>query len=432
MSDGMVSFDDMRGRVKAALAETGIPGEAGDIYLVRDLFGKLRMCVSDRFRENSDVRCKLERVAASLHKELGPHGYAPDDGVLFMSAPTLESFDAADAARASVEGFDRVFWVERLITGGAWWTVDDRRPEPTAKRWTLFSVKGGVGRSTTAAVLARHFAGKGERVLVIDLDLESPGLSSAMLGHKARPKLGVTDWFVEELVKQGDRVIERMTTVPDWSHDMDGEARIAPAHGANPGEYLAKLGRVYMDRREDPWTARLERMLGDLEEAFSPTLVLIESRSGLHDIAAATVTDIDADVLLFAIESESCWTDYDILFRHWQEKGKPPNIRERLSTVSALIPPDEEAPYLRRFRHNAWKLFRSRLYDDEALSTAAPRDRFWFDLHEEGAPHDPLLIYWTRGLAAIASLEKIDPATVEQAYGSFLKPFERLIESGRG
>lgn len=429
MSRDFVPFDEARNAIVETLSREGVPDEVDCLYLVRNMFGKVRISVSEKFETNPVACSALSDLAGKIGEAAGRHGYGADEtDVLFVPDDMLDTFDGS----TPIIGVDRARWVERLVTGDAWWTVGKRRPEPAAKRWTLFSVKGGVGRSTTVAVLARHFADKGERVLAIDLDLESPGLSSAMLGREARPELGVTDWFVEELVGQGGRVIERMTTVPDWSHDLDGEARIAPAHGADPGEYLAKLGRVYMDRREYPWTARLERMLGDLEDTFSPTLVLIESRSGLHDIAAATVTDIDADVLLFATDSESCWTDYDILFRHWQEEGKSPNIRERLSTVSALIPPDEEVPYQERFRHNAWELFGSRLYDDETRSTAASRDRVWFDLRDEGAPHDPLPIYWTRGLAAIASLETVDRAAVEQAYGSFLKPFERLIESGRG
>ena len=54
-----------------------------------------------------------------------------------------------------------------------------------------------------------------------------------------------------------------------------------------------------------------------MEDEFEPTVVLVESRNGLHDIAAATVTDLDAEVLLmFTIDSESHWTAYRILFDH--------------------------------------------------------------------------------------------------------------------
>ena len=88
-----------------------------------------------------------------------------------------------------------------------------------------------------------------------------------------------------------------------------------------------------MDTR-DPWTKRLKSLLSQLERTSQPSIVLLESRSGLHDIAAATVTDLGAEVLLFAIDSESHWTGYDILFRHWQGHELATTIRERLSIVS--------------------------------------------------------------------------------------------------
>ena len=163
-------------------------------------------------------------------------------------------------------------------------------------------------------------ARSGERVLVIDLDLESPGLSTRMMDTRGRPEFGVTDWFVEDLVGQGDRVVEEMTTSPAWALDLEGNVHVAPAHGREPGEYLAKLGRVYMDT-PDPWATRLERLLQSLEDRCDPTVVLLDNRNGLHDIAAATVTDVNAQVLLLAIDSASTWEDFGILFRHWYTHG---------------------------------------------------------------------------------------------------------------
>ena len=226
--------------------------------------------------------------------------------------------------------------------------------------------------------------------------------------------------FVEELVGQGDRVVEQMTAAPAWAHDFDGRVRVVPAHGRDPGEYLAKLGRVYMDTSDDPWTARLNRLLRHLEREYEPTVVLIESRSGLHDIAAATVTDLDAEVLLFAIDSESHWTDYRIIFDHWSHHNLATRIRERLSIISALTPEIDGRRYLREFRERAWNLFRDRLYD-EVPSSDDVGDKFSFDLLEEYAPHDPIAIHWTRGLAAGASLIQLEETPVKQAYAQFLK-----------
>ena len=298
MSDSFVSFDQIRPRIIDVLDAGRVPDSITPLYLVRNLFGRVSACVSDAAAADDGCRDALQKLARDLRDRLGARGDGADDAAHFVEPAMLDTL--ADAAREIRPG---VFWVDRLVTGRHWWTVEDARTERGPARCTLFSVKGGVGRSTSAAVLAWHLARRGEHVLVLDLDLESPGLSSAMLDAGAQPKFGVADWFVEELVGQGDRVVGRMTGTPAWAHDLDGGVRVAPAHGLDPGEYLAKLGRVYMDTADDPWTARLKRLLERLEEDTGPTVVLLESRSGLHDIAAAAVTDIDAEVLMFAVDS---------------------------------------------------------------------------------------------------------------------------------
>ena len=420
MSSEFVPFDDMRRRAVRALEGVNLPDIP--IYLVRNLYGKVSISVSDRVEDNEACRESLSRLACGLSAALGERGLPADDSVLYVSDSMLETL--RDTAKL-IEGFQKVFWEDRLVTGNGWWTAGDLRPAGNAKRWTLFSVKGGVGRSTTAAVLAWYLAHKDEKVLVIDLDLESPGLSSAMLDTRAQPEFGVVDWFVEDLVGQSDRVIENMTARPAWADNLNGTAVIAPAHGRMPGEYLAKLGRVYMDGVKEPWTLRLEDLLAGLEARFDPTVVLIESRSGLHDIAAATLTDIGAEGLLFATDSDSSWTDYAILFDHWRDRSMAERIRERLWLVSALTPPNDDILYLRQFRERAWDLFRSRLYDDGDAG-GIREDPFWFGLEDEGAPHDALPIYWNTGFAAGASLRTPGETAVELAYGSFLKRFDRL------
>ena len=425
MNNTFIPFDQVHHRAVEVLREQTVPEEVRPLYLIRNLHGRVRISVSDAIEGNESCREALQRLSDGLCEVLGAHGYPSGSGVLFVSSAMLQTL--GDMAQ-KIEGVDEVYWVDRLMTGSGWWTVGSSDAKKEASRYTLFSVKGGVGRSTTAAVLAWHLARNDERVLVVDLDLESPGLSSAILDSRAQPEFGVTDWFVEDLVGQGDRVIERMTATPAWAQDFNGDVRVVPAHGSNPGEYLAKLGRVYMSTHDDRWTARLNRLLMQLEADFGPTIMLLESRNGLHDIAAATVTDIDADVLLFAVDSESTWTDYDILFRHWRDHGLAPDIRERLSIVSALTPTDIDTLYLQRFRQKAWDLFREHMYDSTALS-ADTCGEFSFGLHDEDAPHDPIPIHWNRGLAAGTSLRDLDQTAMEMAYTQFLEYFDRLFEA---
>ena len=424
MSDGFISFDAMRGQVSKLLTASRKSLAEQRVYLVRDLLGRVRISVSEVIGADESSRAALQLFARSLQTALGAHGYPAEVGVLFVDTAMLDRLETG-ATR-----IDRnVYWVDRLVTGGDWWTVGDPRPDRNVTRYTLYSVKGGVGRSTTAAVLSWHLARNGQRVLVVDLDLESPGLSSAMLDRDSLPRFGVTDWFVEDLVGQGDHVIDAMAVWPSWGMDFDGEVNVVPAHGKEPGEYLAKLGRVYMDK-DMPWTARLERMLSQLEERYDPSIVLLESRSGLHDIAAATVTDLDAQVLLFAINSDSHWTDYGMLFHHWQTHGLAWRIRERLSIVSGLTPELDTEQYLQRFRERAWELFMDHVYDDVDPADH-PAGDYSFDIFDQGAPHDPMPIHWTRGLAADASLHDLEQAIVDQAYTQFLARFDELARKDR-
>lgn len=417
-----VPFDAIRKHVDKVLADGKIPlcSQVNGIYLVRDLRGRVRIVVSDENEENESCQNSLLRMARTLHEVLGPHGNPPDSSVLFVDKSMLRTL-----RDGIVELRPGIYWVDRLLSCQDWWTVKESGRKASIKRWTLFSIKGGVGRSTTAAVLAWHLAHRGERVLLLDLDLESPGLSSALLPANKRPDLGIVDWFVEDLVDQSDQVLESMTYTPEWVRHCDGHVCVVPAHGRELGEYLAKLGRVYLDKYRDPWTARLQRLMNLLETNFEPTVVLIESRSGLHDIGAATVSDLDAQVLLFAADSPSTWTDYDILFSHWSGHRLAEKIRERLWIVSALTPELNTERYLHEFREQAWELFINRLYDHMPTS-AETVGAYSFDLSDENGPHWPMVIHWTRGLAAGVSLQELERTTVGQAYTEFLKKFDQV------
>ena len=421
MSQEFVPFDDVLNRVKRLFQDHGGPPDGVEsVFLVRDLLGTIHISVSDSVEHDDQIQDALQSLAIELRSILGTRGNSSDSPLLFVDDEVLE--DLIDGAWNI---YPRVYLADRLVTGQEWWTVrDSERSRGNASRYTLFSVKGGVGRSTTAAILAWHLANHGEYVMVVDLDLESPGLASTMLEPTSRPQYGVTDWFVEDLIGQGYEVIEWMVGTPRWAQNLEGDVRVVPAHGREPGEYLAKLGRVYMDLGER-WTERLERMLMDLEEKYRPTVVLLESRSGLHDIAASAVTDLGAHVFLFATDSESTWADYSILFQHWQRLGLATKIRENLSVVSALTPFVETGRYLSAFRENAWDLFREYQYDAlDPLGSCL--DHFSFDLDDADAPHMPLVIRWVNELAAGASLIGFDLDSVFSAYEDFFDRFDRL------
>lgn len=258
---------------------------------------------------------EIEGVYQVLVERLAPHADPVDAGILYETT-WEEALHGAQAFR--LDGFENVLIVDRLASESTWESIAE--VSTGVPRIVFFSIKGGVGRSTSLAASALAFARAGRRVLVMDLDLESPGLSSALLPTDRQPKYGITDWLVEDLVDNGNLLLDDMYATSNLT--TAGEIYLVPAHGGDPGEYVAKLGRVWMPKVDaqmhtESWSARLNRLVNALEEKIGPDVIFIDSRAGIDEVAAACVTDLGAHtVLMYAIQGQQTWTGYRALFWH--------------------------------------------------------------------------------------------------------------------
>ena len=420
----MTTFDHILPRVAEVLRDYAemIP-TIGPILINRDLNGRIRLVVGEPARNRPTAKQAIDAIACKLQERLGPHAYPAENAVLFES--DLDSV-CTGAPTFPLEGFEGVQVIDRLATEGNWASI---APESTgAPRIVFFSIKGGVGRSTALAASAWALAQAGQRVLVLDLDLESPGLSSALLPEERRPTYGIADWLVEDLVDNGDAVFEDMMATSTLSHD--GEINVVPAHGRDPGEYIAKLGRVWMpkmrsDGAREAWSQRLSRLIDALETRWQPDVILLDSRAGIDEVASSCVTDLGAYlVLLFAIDGEQTWSGYRILFRHWRTSGVVQKIRERLQMVGAMIPETDAAQHVAGLCESSYDLFTEELYDEVPPGEVAG-EQWNFEASDESASHYPWVVRWHRGFAALRSLhtrlESIDAQEVNTVFGSLIE-----------
>ncbi|MBF0123922.1 MAG: ParA family protein [Magnetococcales bacterium] len=416
----MTTFDQILPSIRGVLhAQLENLKKLERLVINRDLNGRVRLVVDEKVFDNTEARAALDAIVCALAECLGSHSFPAERMVLFES-DVLAVMQGAP--NFNLEGFSNVTVVDRLAAETDWATI---APIATgARRTVFFSIKGGVGRSTALAAGAWSLAQVGKRVLVLDIDLESPGISCSLLPNERRPTYGIADWLVEDLVDNGASVFEDMIATSDFSHD--GEIYVVPAHGRDPGEYVAKLGRVWMpkigaDGSRQSWSKRLNRLLDDLEKRWQPDVILIDSRAGIDEIASACITDLGAHtVLLFAMNSEQTWSGYRILFRHWRRTRAVSDIRERLQLIGSMIPEVGGVEYFNDLRENAWNVFAEELYD-EVPAGELIGDYFSFDETDQTAPHYPLPIRWHRGFAALQSihshLQIIDFSEVTSIFG---------------
>ncbi|MBF0564462.1 MAG: ParA family protein [Nitrospirae bacterium] len=442
----------------------GLGTVCGDeIMLVRDLRGRIRVVVRGRYEELLDnQKLALRKCSQKLTEALGAYGFPPDRAVLYVG--DLEQgeqvFVSSDRLFMAEEGGLKVWLLDRQIIGQDWVLAPIKR-KTTNRRVTFFGIKGGVGRSTALAILAWQLAKKGKKVLVFDLDLESPGVSSTLLSKEYLPDYGIVDWFIEDGVGQGNSIEDAMIAPSPLARDLQGEILIIPAYGRNTGDYMPKLARCYSEfsgNASKPWAERLQQMVEQVERKEEPDLVILDSRAGLHDIAAVSVTRMNADAFLFAVDSEQTWRAYEFLFSHWRKylpERELLKFRHKLQIVAGMVPETGMKEYLKRFRERAWDLFRDHLYDkydeyDEAeaqtddafsydLSGEAPvhiiipggvPEAFIYDLSTEDAPHYPFPVYWSRELQEFDPLRNgvgVDERIVEAAMGSFMAKAENML-----
>ncbi|TXH34999.1 MAG: ParA family protein [Burkholderiaceae bacterium] len=397
------------------------------LVLNRDLNGRVRFIVPEEVDADDTWRTEIETVYKALAEQLESHAYPVSEGILYEETQE-QAHHGAQAFR--LDDFENVWVVDRLANESGWESIAE--VASGAPRIVFFSIKGGVGRSTALAASAWALARAGKRVLVLDLDLESPGLSSALLQADRQAKFGITDWLVEDLVDNGDGLMPDLYATSGLS--TAGEIYLVPAHGKDPGEYVSKLGRVWMPKIDmrmeaDSWSARLNRLINDLEKRIGPDVILVDSRGGIDEVAAACVTDLGAHtILMFAIQGQQTWTGYRALFSHWQQRGVITEIRSRLQLVAGLVPDDERRlEYLAALRADAYSLF-ANTYDEVEPGAVSEWN---FEEDDDNAPHSPLPVRWNRGWYGLLSLQQrmvqVDENEVQAVYGDLVEFLNRAL-----
>ena len=426
----MKTFDELLPGLQSAFeSQYENLGKIDRLIVNRDLNGVIRLVADGKKKQNKEQQKVLDSIKEAIIENIGDR--LPSEHPILYEQNLDEIIQGKP--HFDLEGFKNVTIVDRMLSESDWTNIS---PVSTGTpRFVFFSLKGGVGRTTALAVGAWYLAEMGKKVMVLDIDLQSPGLSDSLLPLERCPKYGITDWLVEDLLNNGSIVFQDMMATSELSRN--GEIFVIPAHGKEPGEYIAKLGRAWMSKTNhegirELWQERLNRLIGELENKWKPDVILIDSRAGIDEVSSACITSLGAKkIFLFALNNEQTWKDYAILFNHWQRSNSIIDIRERLQTVAAMLPDIDTEKHALSLCENSWNLFINTCYDDIQAGDSFG-EPFNFDLSDRDAPHFPWEIQWSRGLTTLQNLYSlfltIDKEQVSTLFGQLVRGIAENVE----
>lgn len=169
---------------------------------------------------------------------------------------------------------------------------------------TFYSFKGGSGRSMALVNVAADLAKSGQNVLIVDFDLEAPGLDTFKLLSPEIPEKGLVD-FVHEYLETGQSPDVREFIYESSIAEIPGKLWIMPA-GMNDELYDSRFRAINwrdLYKNHDGYLL-FEDLKAQWKEKFNPDYVLIDSRTGHTDMSGICTRQLPDAVLLFIFPTE--------------------------------------------------------------------------------------------------------------------------------
>ena len=293
--------------------------------------------------------------------------------------------------------------------------------------YTFYSFKGGVGRTMAMAIVAALLAKWGRSVLVVDWDLEAPGIERFFIGDNSEAarlrasKPGVVDLILAHA--SGEKL--------DWRECL---LEFRPGEKSPPSSPVSIItagrgGEDYVGRMQSLDFEKLfaERGLGSYIEELRDEwisqfeFVLIDSRTGVTDIGGiCTVHLADVLVPLLTTTDSSVEGTLEIVERARKAQERLPLDRRRLLAVPVPSRDESRTEYEKAAQ---WKsVFAERfrdLYSDWLPTGIKSQDAV-------DILRIPYVPYWSFG-ERLPVIEEgtSDPASLGYAY----EVLARLIEA---
>lgn len=434
-----IFFDDSLPQLVQTLLSRMGPDFVESGTALRDASGRLSFFAS----RAAESEAEREEIGQRLIDALGTYARS-ERPIVFADEPGASTILMSPLRLPIQIGDLFCYLLDRRIVGSGW--LAPPAPTSTAPPRIVFStLKGGVGRSTALVVAAADLARRNRNVLIVDLDLEAPGLGDLTLSEDRVPDFGVVDFLVENgLGDIPDSLLPSFVGTSGLTLSGGGRVDVLPALGKRsisfPANVLAKLSRAMIEDITDHGSIsvgdQISSMIGRIAHASSYDVVLIDSRAGLSELAAPAVIGLGATVLLFGTAQRQTVEGYRSLFSALQllaqrdrALGRDSEWRMSLRPVYAKSTMDPDVGM--RFQDDFYELYSAHLYDAEEV-TEMTDEPLRFTREDRTAPHWPLTIAFNQSFLDFdpgRNPGQLSQSFYEQTFRPFLNALDGIIES---
>ncbi len=216
---------------------------------------------------------------------------------------------------------------------------------------TFYSFKGGVGRTMALVNVAAELVRRGRKVLVVDFDLESPGIETYRRLQPPKPHPGIVE-FVSEY-----RQTYQVPSVLEYLYEAKpigkkgGRLWVMPA-GRRDTSYRRALARLDWPRlyKDEYGELLFEDTKKGWEKELKPDYVLIDSRTGDADVVGICTRQLPNSVVLMFMPNDQNLVGLQSVCRDIRKEAREGlNNSIKLHFIAANVPGlDDEHRILRR------------------------------------------------------------------------------------
>ena len=205
---------------------------------------------------------------------------------------------------------------------------------------TFYSFKGGAGRSMALMNIAIEMAKSGNRVLVVDFDLEAPGLETFNLPRPKTETRGLVDFVQSYLTYRKAPDVAGFLYKSAVQLGSSGELWIMPA-GLQDSNYATRLSAINwrsLYAKQDGYFL-FEDLKLQWQSYIDPDYVLIDSRTGYTDVGGICTRQLPDSVVCLFFPTEQNLQGLRKVVSRIRNENKPAREKNiRLLFVNSNVP----------------------------------------------------------------------------------------------